>query len=207
MSMNLYDMKRCVTVLMIALAIVAFTLAVSIFGCSKGEPLKPKIEIRSIETLPPHARRNKTVTTKFESMAAQDDVQPVPFIGGKDKADDTIGKIIGGEKEKGLKPIDTPKFDLPSPIFLAGSLIHYAIKIVWFVLQVVIVAVVAWAIVRAVNRKRNTGTVIPAKGEKTLFDMFDSAVSELKARRADREKDLTEINKRLPAHVKTKAKK
>jgi hypothetical protein len=39
---------------------------------------------------------------------------------------------------------------------------------------------------------------VPSKGEETVFDIFDRAVSDLKARRTDAAKVVDEADKRLP---------
>lgn len=142
------------------------------------------------------------------SPVTADEAKPVPYIAN---GDDTDGVIFGGDKgdrgrpgDRGLKPIDPPKFDLPSPFSIAGGLIGIVISIVSFVVQLAIIALVAWVVFRAVKRHKDTGSVIPAKGEKTIFDLFDEAVTELKARRTDRQKELAEIDKRLPSESKTK---
>ena len=112
--------------------------------------------------------------------------------------------IFGGKKpgDRGLKPVPAPeKFDFPTPFQAAGSLVVVIVDIVIWLLQLAVIAFVVWIVVRAVKRKADTGSVIPAKGEKTVFDLFDDAVTELKARRADRKKELDEIDKRVPDKV------
>jgi hypothetical protein len=138
------------------------------------------------------------------------DVKPAPFMPGVDAELSEQSKLFDGDKrkgDKGLKPIDPrEKFSLPSPFSIAGRMVGVVLEIGVFLLQLAIIALVVWVIVRAAKRHHNTGTVIPAKGEKSVFDVFDDIVTDLKTRRADREAEVAEIDKRLPRTQKTAAK-
>jgi hypothetical protein len=108
--------------------------------------------------------------------------------------------IFGGQKrgDKGLKKLDKPDFRLPSPFGITRKLISFGIQLLWFLIQLAIIALVVWVIVRAVKRTQDTGSPVPSKGEETVFDIFDRAVSDLKARRTDAAKVVDEADKRLP---------
>ena len=180
-------------------SIVLSLVALLFVGCSAAKDVHKKGDGCCPSSIQSHSEL--TPTAELQSVP-----QLGPITRGGVAVDDAT--LIGGGKpgDKGLKPIDPPKFDLPSPFSLTASIITAVVNIVMWVLQLAVVILIAWVVVRAINRKRNTGKIIPAKGEKTLFDIFDSAVAELKARHTDRTKEVAEIEKRLPSNTKAKLK-
>lgn len=103
------------------------------------------------------------------------------------------GNERGGQKE-GINKIDVSQLSA----FRATSFLFWSIvDCVKFVIELAFIVLVVAVIVRAIRRKRNTGSIIPKKEEVTLFDMFDNAVKELHTRRAVHQSELAEIEKRL----------
>lgn len=132
------------------------------------------------------------------SVSIEEALRSAQFVPLRDSASSAKeiffkGDERGGKKE-GIKQLDVSQLSA----FRATSFLFWSIvDIVKFVVELAVVVLVVAVVVRAIHRKRTTGSVIPKKEEVTLFDLFDNAVKELHVRRAARQSELAEIEKRL----------
>jgi hypothetical protein len=115
--------------------------------------------------------------------------------------------ILGGDNgrrrgDKGLKPIDPPRFELPNArgsiltrialsvvLWVVVTLIHIAI-----IVAIVVVLVRLWK--RAAKRKRDTGSFLPTAEDNLFLAAVDIAFKRLEDRHLALTKELQEIEKR-----------
>lgn len=130
----------------------------------------------------------------FASVSFADDAKPMPLTPDTE-ADESVtvfGK--GGRGDKGLKPIDPPKFDLPKPDVTVGvRVVAWGVAIAGVLIGLFVAAVIVVAALKFLR----TVAVPAAAAESSLFHILDVALDRLESRREAMLKELGEINQRL----------
>lgn len=144
-----------------------------------------------------------------DTKAAAGPMKAVPHVTNP-QIDETARQLLGGggnqggkKGDEGLKAITDLKFDIGrKPGLLDYIFIKIALGIAGFLLNVLILVVVITLIVRALKRKRTTGSFVPE--DSLLVAAFDVAKAKIDARHKELVKELKVLQKRTAAQVNEK---
>lgn len=145
------------------------------------------------------------ISLRFVSCAlgADPKLQTVPYIEaeGENPSDGAIFGDGKGRGDRGLKPIDPPRFDLPKPnVFIGIRIVKWGFSIAGAMLGLFVAIVV---VVLAVKFLRRTAvpaiTGIPAAPVESLLvlQLLDKARRQILDRRRELTKEANEIDRRL----------
>lgn len=143
-------------------------------------------------------KSNSPDVTQVPYTAAEQAADEAALRGNRSYSGPNFRGEIGPKKrgDSGLKPIEPPKFDVPSPVQVGVHLFTGTVKIVLnlvvFVLWAVCLALVCYFVYKAVRHR---------KGEKTnLLDTLDRVHARVSERKAQVEAEAAEIKARLAKH-------